>query len=189
MTGVVGVSLEDWLAYDYFFGWHSPCDDFLYRGLGSPSVGSSEKGGVGVVGGGSLIVKLDIVEVDGGPDGLVNTHVASVLIIFLLEIGSLRSVSDDMIGQSGSELSLECDNPGLPVAGIHGAIVFVVDVYSIEIVPQDEICQFVGAAQCINLRRSGQLRRSKRAYQYFYVVIIVLLLQILLNLIIRGSEH
>jgi hypothetical protein len=118
---------------------------------------------VGVVLGVTLVVELDHVVVDGVANLAVNSHVSTIAIVLLLEVGSLGSVSNDVVRQQFPEFELEGDEPGLPCAGLHGCVILPVDVHAVEVVVDHELAEIFGAPHGVLIQSSGELSGSEGA--------------------------
>lgn len=84
-----------------------------------------------VVLGVDLIVELDHVKIDHVSHFLVYSDVTSILVVFVLEVGSLRSMTEEMIGDFRPDSFGELDDPFLSGSCIHGLVVFPVNIASI----------------------------------------------------------
>lgn len=75
------------------------------------TVGLDEQLVVGVVLGVALVVELYEVEVNEVSNCLVDSDISSISVELLLEIGTLRGVDDNMIGDDFSEGLCEVNEP------------------------------------------------------------------------------
>lgn len=126
------------LAHHQLLGWDAQAGDLIDRGAIEIPRRLHKQAIVGVVLCVSLVVELDVVEVDGAAHLLVDGHVASILVETLLEIWALGSVGDNMVWKVGPELFLELYDPVLAFAGLHCCVVLPIDVHSVEVVCQYE---------------------------------------------------
>lgn len=119
---------------------------------------------------------------------LVDSDVSTVFIVFFLEIGTLGSVGNCMVGEQLPEFFLECNEPRFSCACLHGGVVFPVDINSIKVVLKDKVAQLYGTVSGVNFVSGWELSGAECTNQDLDSGIIVLFLEILLDLIFGGSE-
>ena len=100
---------------------------------------------VGIVLGVDLVVELDHVEINETAYFLVDSDVASVLVVFIFEVGGLGGVAEDVVGYLCPDCPCEFYDPVLSLACVHGFVVLPVYVASIQIVVPDELPELLSA--------------------------------------------
>jgi len=86
-----------------------------------------------------LVVVLDEVEVNIFSDGGFNVTISSAGILALMEIGSLRSMSYNVIRNLLSQSIIEVNKPLFSCSSFQGSTVLPVSVSSVEVVVQHEL--------------------------------------------------
>ena len=117
--------------YNLLEGYPPGCYLFDCCSVEDISSGVDEELVVGVVFGVDLVVELDHIEIYQVAYFLVDCDVASVLVVFIFEVGGLGGVTEDVVGYLGPDCLCEFDDPVLSLACVHGFVVLPVDVSSI----------------------------------------------------------
>ena len=142
----------------------------------------------GVVLGVDLVVELDHVEVDHTAHLLIDRDVSSVFVVFVLEVGSLRSVSENMVRSNGSESFGEFYQPFFASACVHGFVVLPIDVSSVKIVSFDELSKGCSALDRVFTQTGGKFSATKGTHHDLNSSIVVFLFQSFLNRVSVISE-
>ena len=108
-AGVSGVLGGGRLADNHLGGRDAAVDDLLDGSLGEVASSSGEEFSIGIVLSAALVVELHIVPVDQVAHCLMHGHVGSVGVMFLLEVGSLGCMRDEVVGQLRPKDLLEGD--------------------------------------------------------------------------------
>ena len=94
---------------------------------------------IGVIPRVDLVVELDVVEVDQTADGLMDSDVAMVSVVLVLEVGRLRAMSDNVVGDYLAQSLGKGDQPLLPLSLVHGSVVLPIHITSIQVVVRNEL--------------------------------------------------
>ena len=137
----------------------------------------------------ALVVKLNHVEIDQVSDSFVDSHVPSVGIVLALEVGSLGTVRDNVVGNGLPQSYREVDQPLLTLACLHGIVVLPVDVSSIEVIFKDEPTKSCSARFRVLVVGGRKFGGSKGTDEDFYSSIVVGFSDSSLDFLILGSPR
>lgn len=112
-----------------------------------------------------MIVELDDVEVNEIANCLVDSDVGSIFVVLFFEVGALRAVGDDVVGDGSPEGFSEGDQPLLPGSCLHGRVVLPVNISSIKIVLENEVAKGCSAGFRVLLHSCGHLGGSKCTHE------------------------
>ena len=87
---------------------------------------------IGVIPRVDLVVELDVVEVDQTADGLMDSDVAMVGVVLVLEVGRLRAMSDNVVGDYLAQSLNKSNQLLLPLSLVHSSVVLPVHITSIQ---------------------------------------------------------
>lgn len=139
VSGVGGVFWEAGFSDDNFLVGDSSIFVNLLDSCTSPIsvLGINEQQFVGIVGGISLVVELNVVPVDQMSNLSFDGSISSIGVFWLSnEIGGLRGMSQKVVslGKNVSDSLGAFNQPILTLTFIHGFIIFVIQINSIQII-------------------------------------------------------
>jgi hypothetical protein len=108
-----------------------------------------------------LIVKLYSIEINCLADLFVHCDISAVLVMLLFEVRGLRRMDDDMVGKPGSKCGLEPYQPLFSCTCFHRTIVLPVDIDTIQVIREHEICQVVCGFNCLSTLSGRKLSCPK----------------------------